>query len=234
VTRERRVNLEPAFILHAWPWRETSLLLDVLSCQHGRLALVARGARRPRSELRGVLLPMQPLRLSWFGSGDVRTLHAAEWEGGLPQPGGRSLLCGLYLNELLQRLLPRDDPHPELFHGYFKAMTQLAQGQDMVALRGFEWLLLQQLGYGFDLRLDAFGAPVKADVHYVFEWGLGLRPDETGGDCCGAAIESLGSECGLSPALLGQQRRLLRRMLQPLLGPQELATRELLRAWPDL
>ena len=105
---------ELAFVLHSYPFRETSLILDVFSRSHGRLAMVARGARRPKSSLRGLLMNFQPLLLSWFGKGEVRTLHSAEWQGGQPYLQGTALMCGFYLNELLLNLLARDDPHQQL------------------------------------------------------------------------------------------------------------------------
>src|SRR4051812_41282813 len=105
--RERR-DERPAFVLHTYPYRETSLIAEMLTADHGRVAMVARGAKRPRSELRGVLHSFQPLLLSWAGTGELKTLIRAEWQGGLPLVAGSALLCGFYLNELLLRLLPRE------------------------------------------------------------------------------------------------------------------------------
>ncbi|HCA26585.1 MAG TPA: DNA repair protein RecO, partial [Betaproteobacteria bacterium] len=114
----QRLDAQPAYVLHSYPYRETSLVAEVFSRHHGRLALVARGARRPRSPVRGQLLAFQPLQLSWFGKNELRTLHQAEWVGGLTPPQGMGLICGFYLNELLLKLLPRDDPHEQLFLHY--------------------------------------------------------------------------------------------------------------------
>jgi DNA repair protein RecO (recombination protein O) len=110
VERARQESRE-AFILHSYPYRETSLLLDVFARGFGRVSMVARAARSPRSVLRGVLLGFQPLALSWFGKGEVRTLARAEWIGGHSRLRGEALMCGFYLNELLIRLLPREDAH---------------------------------------------------------------------------------------------------------------------------
>ena len=110
----RRAEHEPGFVLHTYPYRETSLIVEAFTRQHGRTALIAKGARRPRSALRGVLLAFQPLLLSWAGRSDLRTLHKAEWQGGLPQLKGAGLLCGFSLNELMVKPLARDDPHEEL------------------------------------------------------------------------------------------------------------------------
>ena len=128
-----RVRLEgqPAFVLHSYPFRETSLMIEVFAKDHGRIALVARGARRPRSALRGVLLAFQPLLLSWAGKAELRTLHKAEWQGGLPQLKGSALLCGFYLNELLLKLLPRDDPHERLFKPTTRHCTRSATAANM-------------------------------------------------------------------------------------------------------
>src|SRR5437016_7040515 len=123
--RERR-DEQSAFVLHTYPYRETSLIVEALTAEFGRVAMVARGAKRPRSELRGLLQAFQPLLLSWSGTNELKTLLKAEWRGGLPRVGGSALLCGFYLNELLLKLLPRGDPHPQLFRDYETALAELA------------------------------------------------------------------------------------------------------------
>ena len=111
---DHRINHEPAFLLASVPWRESSLRLEVFSRSYGRVALLARSARKRQSELRGVLVPFVPMSASWYGSGELKTLHRAEWLGGWPQPQGRALFSGLYVNELVLRLTAREDPQPEL------------------------------------------------------------------------------------------------------------------------
>src|SRR6266404_7748539 len=149
--RERRDD-QPAFVLHAHPYRETSLIVEALTADYGRVAMVARGARRARSELRGVLQAFQPLSLSWLGAGELKTLVKAEWRGGLPLVTGSALLCGFYLNELLLKLLPREDPHPRLFDAYESALSRLANGADQApVLRQFELELMAELGYALPL-----------------------------------------------------------------------------------
>ena len=145
----RRFLDQPAFVLHRYDWSETSLIIEVFSRQHGRLALVAKGAKRPTSQLRPVLLPLQPLLLSWSGEGEVRTLKTAQWRGGHVMPMGEALLAGTYFNEMLMRLLVRDEPHPALFDTYAQAVERLAQrGEpDPCVLRAFELLLLKESGY---------------------------------------------------------------------------------------
>ncbi|RYF64123.1 MAG: DNA repair protein RecO, partial [Comamonadaceae bacterium] len=123
---KRTITHEPAFVLHRYDWSESSLILEVFSRNHGRLALVAKGAKRPSSNFRPILLPMQPLQLAWGGDGEIRALKAAEWVGGHVMPTGDALLSGYYLNELLIRLMARDDAHPALFEAYASAMRVLA------------------------------------------------------------------------------------------------------------
>src|SRR3989304_9185997 len=146
---------QPAFVLHSYPYRETSLLLEVYSRNFGRVALVARGARRPRSALRGVLLAFQPLLLIWAGKSELRTLYKAEWEGGLPQLRGIALLCGFFLNELLVKLLPREDPHERLYEAYAESLRALGNGSGHAAtLRRFGKRFLGELGYALTLEHD--------------------------------------------------------------------------------
>jgi DNA repair protein RecO (recombination protein O) len=144
-----RISGEPAFVLHRYPWSESSLVLEVFTRHHGRIALMARGARRPTSNFRPVLLPLQPLRLDYGGDSEVRSLKGAEWVGGHVMPRGEALLSGYYLNELLMRLLARDDPHPALFDLYRQTVhvlaTEAAPAMTSV-LRAFELLLLRDVG----------------------------------------------------------------------------------------
>lgn len=145
----KRISDEPAFILHHYDWSETSLILEVFTRHHGRMALVAKGAKRPSSSFRPVLLPLQPLQLSFGGEAEIRTLKSAEWVGGHVMPTGEALLSGYYLNELLLRLLARDDPHPVLFDVYAQVVRVLAAGHTEVleaALRTFELVLLREIG----------------------------------------------------------------------------------------
>ena len=128
-------NNEPAFVLHTYPYRETSLIVEALSRHAGRIALVARGAKRPRSAIRGQLLSFQPLELSWSGKNEPRTMHKAEWRGGQPMLQGLALLCGFYMNELLLKLLPRDDPHETLFDIYAQSLMDLSRQQDLPVVR---------------------------------------------------------------------------------------------------
>ena len=176
---ERR-DAQPAFVLHTYAYRETSLIVEALTADYGRVAMVARGAKRPRSETRGLLQAFQPLMLSWAGAGELKTLLKAEWAGGLPLPRGAALLCGFYLNELLLKLLAREDPHPALFHDYHAALAALCAattGADQGAvLRRFELRLLAELGYALPLTHDAdTGAAIDPEARYHYHFGLGPR-----------------------------------------------------------
>jgi DNA repair protein RecO (recombination protein O) len=145
----RRISDEPAFVLHRYDWSESSLILEVFTRHHGRVALVAKGAKRPSSNFRPVLLPLQPLHVAFGGEAEIRTLKSAEWTGGQVMPTGDALLSGYYLNELLLRLLARDDPHPQLFDAYSAAVLVLGSEHGEAiepALRAFELLLLREIG----------------------------------------------------------------------------------------
>lgn len=182
---KQRIDGQQAYILHSYPYSETSLILDVFSRQYGRLPLLARGARRPRSALRGVLLAFQPLELGWFGKGEVRTLAKAEWVGGLPLLSGSSLMLGYYLNELILKLLPRDDAHPALFDSYVTAIRALSLPESAsharsgssafsALLRRFEKNMLKELGYGLMLERDARNdKPIDAQARYHYRLECG-------------------------------------------------------------
>jgi len=146
------------FILHTSPWRETSLIVRAFTRDHGQIALIAKGAKRPTSTLRPALSAFQPLSLSWSGKGEIKTMTRAECSG-IRVLRGRDFLSAWYMNELLLQLLPREDPHPVLFDAYDHALQQLAHGDRVTgALRRFEWILLQEAGYGTDLPAPDFDA----------------------------------------------------------------------------
>ncbi len=145
----KRISEEPAYVLHRYDWSESSLILEVFTRHHGRIALVAKGAKRPSSSFRPILLPMQPLHLAFGGDAEIRTLKSAEWQGGHVMPSGDALLSGYYLNELLLTLLARDDPHPRLFDVYDQVVEVIASQHGEIlqtALRTFELLLLREIG----------------------------------------------------------------------------------------
>jgi len=174
-----RISEEPAYVLHRYDWSETSLILEVFTRGHGRVALVAKGAKRPSSSFRPVLLPLQPLAISYGGEGDIRTLKGAEWVGGHVMPTGEALLSGYYLNELLMRLLARDDPHPALFEVYGATVRLLASGAPEAlqwGLRAFELLLLRELGYLPTLDVQTLSLqPVQPEQTYALVPEAGLQ-----------------------------------------------------------
>ncbi|NML84803.1 DNA repair protein RecO [Polaromonas sp.] len=175
----QRISNEPAYVLHRYDWSESSLILDVFTRQYGRVALVARGAKKPSSSFRPILLPMQLLHVAFGGDAEIRSLKGAEWQGGHVMPTGDALLSGYYLNELLMRLLARDDPHPVLFDAYAATVQLLAsQNSDtlQLALRAFELRLLRDIG--LLPMLDTETATLRtlhADTHYVLVAEAGLR-----------------------------------------------------------
>ena len=171
VHRNHRVNHQAAFLLSTAPWRESSLRLEVFSRDYGRVGLLARSARKRQSELRGVLVPFVPIRASWYGTQEWKTLHRAEWLGGWAQPQGQALLNGLYINELLLQLTAREDPHSMIYDALFDVMQAICcEKNHIAALRLFEWRLLQALGYAPDITRDQAGMPIVAEHYY---W---LRP----------------------------------------------------------
>ena len=168
--RARQDN-QPGYVLHTYAFRESSLVVEAFTRAYGRVAMIARGAKRPRSALRGNIMAFQPLGLSWSGRGELRLLLRAEWQGGQPRLQGKSLLCGFYLNELLLKLLPREDAHEQLFLDYQVALARLAEETEPGAvLRRFEKALLRELGYALALDRDsASGAAIDPRLSYAYE-----------------------------------------------------------------
>lgn len=225
----QRIEGAAAFLLHSYPYSETSLILEVFARAHGRLALLARGARRPRSALRGVLQAFQPLELSWFGGGEVKTLAKVEWLGGQPLLAGPALLAGFYLNELLLKLLPREDPHPDLFDAYGIALATLGRGAlDAAELRRFEKTLLRELGYGLRLDHDIHGRPIEAQQSYRYQIERGAVPAaETvvGQPLSGKTLRDLAEDNYADPRTLSEAKQLMRVLLTHYLDGQPLQTR---------
>jgi len=230
-----RLEDEPAFVLHSYPFRETSLLVEIFSRQHGRVPLVARGARRPKSAVRGLLMNFQPLSLSWFGKHEVRTLHSAEWQGGQPLLQGTALLCGFYLNELLLNLMVRDDPHEQLFDYYSQTLLRLAHGADMAAtLRCFEKHLLQELGYALLLEHEAGSLkPIDPILSYRYVVERGAVRDAIGTEdgllVSGKTLLDIAADNYSDAQSSRQGKQLMRMLLNHHLGGKVLHTRELIK-----
>ncbi len=238
MNQRHKVDGQPAFVLHAYPYSETSLIVDVFSRDHGRIALLARGARRPRSVLRGVLLAFQPLELAWAGRGEVYTLMRAEWQGGQPLLAGKALFCGYYLNELLLHLLPRADAHAQLFAVYAATLRRLADGEHESDLRRFERALLRELGYGPTLDADVAGAAVEADAHYVYEVERGpVRlpgPAASPLTLSGRTLLDLARDDLSDPRSLAEAKQLMRALIGHHTGGRSLVSRRIFRELQEL
>ena len=239
----KRIADEPAYVLHRYDWSETSLILEVFTRHHGRVALVAKGAKRPTSSFRPVLLPLQPLSLAFGGDGDIRTLKSAEWVGGHVMPTGEALLSGYYLNELLMRLTARDDPHSALFDVYAAAVRLLASGDPDAlqwALRGFELLMLREMGLLPALNLqtltlkplsptESYALLPEAGLQWVSDVRQALRGDQWlalhAALASPSPLATLLRECA---DLLVQLQRPLRLLLNYHCGVGALRTRQMM------
>lgn len=224
----QRVDGALAYLLHAYPFSETSLIVEVFARDHGRLSLLARGARRPRAALRGTLLAFQPLELGWFGGGEVKTLAKAEWLGGTPLLHGNGLLLGYYLNELLLKLLPREDAHAALFDAYAAALQALAGGaSDAAELRRFEKALLKELGYALSLERDAAGRELEPGRRYHYRVEQGAVPAEEGGEAAfaGKTLLDLARDDYADPRTAAESKLLMRHLLSHHLNGLPLQTR---------
>ena len=231
-----RVDLNPAYVLHARAYRETSQILEVFTADHGRVGLIARGARRPKSAFRGLLNPFQPLRLSWSGRGELATLRAADLGGIAPDLSGDRVMAGFYVNELLMKLLGRSDPHPELFAHYISLIAGIGRGELLEPLlRRFELQLLSELGYELNLDKDAAThQPLQPDQSYEFRVEEGAVPVSTGGPAglvfSGATLLAIGRMEFADENYLRDAKRLLRSVLNHHLGDRGLQTRRVAAA----
>ena len=232
----QRVAGQPAYVLHAQPYRETSLLLDVFCRDQGRVGVVARGVRGSRGQpLRVLLQPLQPLHLSWSGRGELAHLDGAEAAGAALRPVGDALLGAFYLNELLLRLLPRSEPQVELFWRYAETLGALQDGGELRwPLRRFERDLLAALGVGFELDCDGDGEPLDPAARYRLDPEHGpsrLRSDRGHGErnaaATGSALLALGADLPPQAADLASLRLPLRAVLAHHLGSRGLKSWEM-------
>jgi DNA repair protein RecO (recombination protein O) len=240
---KQRVSSAPAWLLHSLPWRETSLIVEMFTRDHGRIALVAKGARRPASMLRGVLMAFQPLILDWSGGSEVKNLARAEWRGGQPLLQGRALLCAYYLNELVLRLTAREDAHPALFDAYETTMTALASGENLaVLLRRFELAMLKALGYGVMLDADVDGCLLQPEARYLYIIEHGPRRCAAGMEGRGEEGIAVGGQSLLDlgvgdfsrAATLAEAKRLLRALINHTLGGRILHSRRVFEELQEL
>jgi DNA repair protein RecO (recombination protein O) len=233
MTATGRVALEPAWVLHRRPYRDTSELVDLVTHHHGRIAAVARGSRSGRRRV--PLEPFQPLHASWSGRGELVTLSAVEPRGPALRAAGRRLMSMFYVNELLLRLTARQDPHPEMFSLYEDTIRALAgDGEEAPTLRIFERDMLDILGYGLVLGSDVDGRPLEQELRYVYRLEEGPRraPRESSSPLCvaGATLLAIQSGCFDSPECLREARVLLTAALDQQLGGRPLRTRQVLNA----
>ncbi|TAM09442.1 MAG: DNA repair protein RecO [Nevskiaceae bacterium] len=219
-----RVTLEPAWLLARRPYRETSALLELLTAEHGRVGLVARGASGARSKLRGMLQMFQPLLVSWTASGDLGTLTGVESAGRGMELAGERVFFGWYVNELLLRLLERHAPQPEVHAAYGTVVAALAGEGAETALRRFEVTLLEALGYG--LPLEGVFDP---SARYRWDPEQGVQPGGGGREVSGAALLALRSGQFEAPDTRREVQALLRTAIDRRLDGRELKARRLLR-----
>ena len=236
-----RVDLQPAYILHTRAYRDTSLLVDVFSENYGKLSLIAKGARKPKQYQRYLLQPFIPLFISWQGKSSLKTLTAIEASTQPVELHSRFLYSGLYLNELLNYVLPSNDPSPEVFQLYATALEQLAHQVDLEScLRQFEFSLLVELGYGIDFTVDASsGKPIQATgiYHFIVEHGFVEVIKNTATVSCFDDKPSFAGELLIAIAhdQFGQQdvrraaKQIARLALEPYLRGKVLKSRDLFR-----
>lgn len=230
---QRRVQQQPAYILHHRPFRDSSQILDVLSRDHGKLALVARGSRGARSRLKGILRPFLPLELSWVQKTDLGTLTGADVRGVATGLNGEALMAGYYVNELIIHFLHRHDPQPEVYEVYARSLEALAASARIApCLRRFEMDLLGHIGYALILDHDpATHKELDPDRHYEYRTEEGpVAVRRTAGELVfsGATLMSIGQQAFEQPEVLRAANRLLREVIDFHLAGKQLKTRKVL------
>lgn len=227
-----KMDLTPAYILHHRPYRETSLLLDVFTKDHGRVNLLAKGIRRKKRSQQGIFQLYQPLLISWLGYGDLQTVNTCEDDAPRYVLRDDATLCGLYLNELMVKLLPLKEAEPEIFSAYESALDALQSEQDNeVVLRIFEKRLLIQLGYGLSLEHEAHsGYKIVEHQQYFYQPDVGLLQWEQGMNnvsISGRSVQHLHQESGFDPKSLRETKQLMRLVINHYLGGKPLQSRAL-------
>lgn len=219
---------QEAYVLHRRPWRETSLWLEIFSCQAGKVALLSKGARRGKANKAGLLQPFQPLALVWRGRGDLPTLIGVEPLSTNPALTGQALFCGFYVNELLSYLLHRHDPHPQLFQRYQSVLADLIRATDLEAsLRFFELDLLAAIGYGLILDREIISnCALRETERYRYELDSGPVCDSRGW-LHGATLLELSQRRLASKRSRQEAKRLLRQAIDYRLEGKQLNSRSL-------
>lgn len=232
-TSARRVSLAPAYVLHQYAYRDTSRIVEVFTVEHGRLTLFARGARSPKSSLKGILRPFQRLLVSWSGKTDACALVSAEIDGVPTTLSNERLMSGFYLNELLLKLTERWDPHPEIFFSYAACVQALCTGAgEEAALRRFEKRLLHDLGYGLQLTRTDEGLPVEPNRTYrvVVERGPQCCVADAPGAVYGRSLSDIEAESFENARSLRDAKRVLRAAIDSCLDGRSLKSREVMLA----
>lgn len=227
-----RQDNQPVYVLHTYAFKETSLVAELFTKTHGRVATLAKGARRPRSAMRGQLQSFQMLAATWSGKNELKTLHSLDWADGLVLLQGEALMCGFYLNELLLRLLPREDAHEQLFDYYQATVKSLAKGTELAThLRRFELKMLQEMGYAVPLTVDENNEPIFHDKQYRYEAEYGacaLSATKNGITLSGQTLLDMAQDHYGSLQTQQQSKQLMRYLLAHYLGDKPLHTRQLL------
>lgn len=235
-TTTHRQDNQPVYILHTYPFKETSLVVELFARDFGRVAVTAKGARRPRSAMRGLLQAFQPMLATWSGKQELKTLHSLEWNGSVLLLQGEALMCGFYLNELLLRLLPREDAHEDLFEYYAQTLQGLAHSQDLATtLRRFELKFLQELGYAIPLTHDVNDEMIDAKQSYRYEAEHGafklagaIGKYDSGVSLLGKTLMDMANDDYSHAQTKQQSKQLMRYLLAHYLGDKPLHTRQLL------
>jgi DNA repair protein RecO (recombination protein O) len=231
-TDSYRQDNQSVYVLHTYPFKETSLVVELFSKQFGRIAAVAKGARRPHSSMRGMLQSFQMLCGAWSGKNELKTLHSVDLSAGLTLIKGEALMCGFYMNELLLRLLPREDAHETLFEYYANTMQTLSNGVDFATtLRRFELKLLQELGYAVPLLIDENALQIVAENTYRYEAEYGaceLKATKNGVQLSGKTLLDMARDDYADSTTQSQSKQLMRYLLAHYLGDKPLHTRQLL------
>jgi DNA repair protein RecO (recombination protein O) len=226
-----RILQQPAFVLHNRPYSESSWIVEAFTRDYGRTALLAKGARRLKSRVRGILQPFQPLLLSWSGKGELPTLTNAEPLDSIVELRGRDLVCGFYCNELLMRLFHRYDPHQGLFDKYRDVVIELYHGDDSErALRIFEKALLRELGYAVVLDREAgTDRSINADDYYRYEPNTGpvVADRQAPGAVRGKVLLDIGADNYTDSVTMREAKILMRNVIRRLLGERRLISRDM-------
>jgi DNA repair protein RecO (recombination protein O) len=232
-----RKENQPIYILHTYPFKETSLIVEILSRDFGRLALVAKGARRPKSSLRGMLLPFQSLHATWSGLQDLKTLHNIDWSNAFLSVEGDALVCGFYLNELIMRLVLKDDPYPRLYDFYHKTIMALSVNKSLnTILRRFELRLLQEIGYEVPLKNDVQGSIINPKKQYFYQAGSGASENNQFSDqfrILGKTLLDMANDNYESKETEKQSKQLMRYLINHYIGDKPLYSKQLFMANGD-